>query len=162
MDIPLVDGRVAAVGALDPFVARTIRDLAADAISLELGINVVNGDTLRERTFAPAVHGFLDTVREGHPHTPVLVVSPIWCPSVEDHPGPNLVAPDGKFVAKDGCEELRAGCLTLRRVREILASLVEARRRAGDEHLHLLDGLALFGPDDAGDLPDDLHPNAAG
>jgi lysophospholipase L1-like esterase len=26
----------------------------------------------------------------------------------------------------------------------------------------VLDGLALFGPDDAGDLPDALHPNAAG
>jgi lysophospholipase L1-like esterase len=32
----------------------------------------------------------------------------------------------------------------------------------GDANLHYLDGLALFGPDDAGDLPDDLHPNAAG
>jgi lysophospholipase L1-like esterase len=25
-----------------------------------------------------------------------------------------------------------------------------------------VDGLALFGPDDVGDLPDGLHPNAAG
>jgi hypothetical protein len=38
---------------LDQHVARTIRDLPSDAISLKLGINVVNGDTIRERTFIP-------------------------------------------------------------------------------------------------------------
>ena len=55
---------------LDPFVARTIRDEPGDVVSLKLGINVVNGDTMRERTFVPAVHGFLDTIREGKPATP--------------------------------------------------------------------------------------------
>ena len=54
---------------LDPMVARTIRDLPADLISVKAGINIVNGDTMRERTFAPALHGFLDTVRDGHPTT---------------------------------------------------------------------------------------------
>ena len=68
---------------LDPFVARTIRDLPADVISLKVGINLVNGDTMRDRTFGPALHGFLDTIREGHPTTPLLVVSPIYCPSAE-------------------------------------------------------------------------------
>ena len=40
--------------------------------------------------------------------------------------------------------------------------MVAARRAAGDEHLHLLDGRELFGEDDLDDLPDGLHPNAAG
>ncbi|GAB2845005.1 hypothetical protein GCM10027176_56010 [Actinoallomurus bryophytorum] len=35
---------------VDHFTARTIRDRPADLISLKLGINVVNGDTLRPRT----------------------------------------------------------------------------------------------------------------
>ncbi|MEJ7585093.1 MAG: hypothetical protein WKF43_13665 [Acidimicrobiales bacterium] len=33
---------------------------------------------------------------------------------------------------------------------------------SADTNLHLVDGLALFGPDDVGDLHDDLHPNADG
>ncbi|MCU1391834.1 MAG: GDSL-like Lipase/Acylhydrolase family [Ilumatobacteraceae bacterium] len=147
---------------LDQFVARTIRDLPADVISLKLGINVVNGDAMRERVFVPAVHGLLDTIREGHPDTPILVVSPIFCPSAEDHPGPTLMGPDGGFDTVPGMDEIRSGCLTLRRIRELLAEIVTVRRDAGDAHLTYLDGLELFGADDAGDLPDRLHPNNDG
>lgn len=146
---------------LDPFVARTIRDLPADVISLKVGINLVNGDTMRDRTFGPALHGFLDTIREGHPDTPILVVSPIFCPSAEDRPGPTLPDRDGRFITVDGLGDLRLTCLTLTKIRSMIATIVSARREQ-DEHLHALDGLTLFGPDDADDLPDDLHPNAAG
>jgi len=147
---------------LDQFVARTIRDVPADVISLKLGINIVNGDTMRERAFTPAVHGFLDTVRDGHPQTPILVVSPIFCPSAETNPGPTLMNRRGVFKTVAGHAKTREGCLTLRRIREILATVVATRRRGGDEHLHYLDGLTLFGEGDVGDLPDLLHPNAAG
>ena len=61
---------------LDPFTARTLRDTPADLLSVKIGINLVNADVMRLRAFGPAVHGFLDTVREGHPTTPLLVVSP--------------------------------------------------------------------------------------
>ena len=57
---------------------------------------------------------------------------------------------------------LSAGALTLRRIRGLLAAAVDARRGAGDTNIHYLDGLSLFGPDDAGDLPDLLHPNREG
>jgi hypothetical protein len=147
---------------LDPFVARTIRDLDADLISMKVGINVVNGDALRERAFSPAVHGFLDQVRDGHPDTPLLVVSPIYCPSVEDAPGPTMARPDGTYHAVRGCDELRDTSLTLRRIRGLLAGIVAARRELGDANLHYLDGLDLLGEADADDLPDLLHPNAAG
>lgn len=146
---------------LDGFTARTIRDLPADVISCKLGINVVNGDTMRERTFLPAVHAFLDTIREGHPDTPLLLVSPIFCPPHEDGFGPSLFK-DGKCTSPARSGELAVGTLTLRRIRQLEAEIVAARRAAGDTNLHLLDGLELFGPDDAGDLPDDLHPNPAG
>jgi lysophospholipase L1-like esterase len=146
---------------LDPFVARTIRDEPADLISVKVGINLVNGDTMRERTFGPALHGFLDTIREGHPDTPLLVISPIWCGPVEDHPGPTIVR-DGRCATVEGLDALRQTCLTLTKIRRTIASIVATRRDLGDEHLHHLDGLELFGPADAGDLPDDLHPNAAG
>jgi hypothetical protein len=145
---------------LDPFVARALRDLPVDLISLKVGINVVNGDTMRERTFVPAIHGFLDTIRDGHPTTPVLVVSPILCPAHEQHPGPTVGGTPISVI--DRRPALAVGSLTTGRIRELLADVVATRQAAGDEHLHLLDGRELFGEDDLDDLPDGLHPNAAG
>jgi hypothetical protein len=147
---------------LDQHVARTIRDQPADVISLKVGINVVNGDTMRERTFVPALHGFLDTVRDGHPTTPIAVVTPIFCPEAEEHPGPTVMGEDQQFHVVPRPEELAVGALSLTRIRELIRMVVDARRGAGDANLHVLDGLSLFGPDDLPDLPDLLHPNAAG
>ncbi len=147
---------------LDQFVARTIRDCAADVVSIKVGINVVNMDSMRERVFAPALHGFLDTVREGKRATPIIVISPIYCPGAETRPGPTVPNAAGKFETVAGFDAYRVGCLTLVRIREILADAVARRRDAGDTNLHYVDGLTLFGAADAGDLPDDLHPNPAG
>jgi hypothetical protein len=146
---------------LDGFVARTIAALDADFISAKVGINVVNADSLKERTFTPALHAFLDTVRERKPATPILLVSPIYCPIAEDHVGPT-VREGTIFRSVDAPPEARPGSLTLRRIREIVTNVVERRRALGDANLHALDGLALFGEADAADLPDLLHPNAAG
>jgi hypothetical protein len=147
---------------LDQMVARAIRDEPADLISVKAGINIANGDTMRERTFGPALHGFLDTIREGHPTTPLVLASPIVCPVVEDHPGPTLAGRDGQFATAARSAELSVGALTLQRMRAIEAEVVDARRAAGDPNLHLVDGLTLFGPDDATDLYDGLHPTADG
>ena len=146
---------------LDGFVARTIAALDVDLISAKVGINVVNADSLKERTFVPALHAFLDTIRERQPKTPILLVSPIFCPAAEDHVGPT-VRVGTRYGVVAGPPEIRQGSLTLRRIRALVAKLVEQRRALGDVNLHGLDGLALFGEADAGDLPDDLHPNAAG
>jgi lysophospholipase L1-like esterase len=147
---------------LDQFAARTIRDLPADVISLKLGINVVNADTMRERTFVPAVHGLLDTVRDGHPDAPIMVISPIICPPAETHPGPTIPGADRRFSVVERPEALSLGALTLVRIRELLELIVANRREHGDGNLHYLHGYELFGPADIADLPDDLHPNAAG
>ena len=147
---------------LDQFVARTMRDAPADVVTVKAGINIVNMDSMRERVFVPALHGFLDTLREGKPDTPVAVISPIYCPSAETRPGPTIPNAEGRFVTVDGFEAHRVGCLTLTRIRELIAEAVDTRRSAGDAALQYVDGLELFGPEDAGDLPDDLHPNPAG
>jgi hypothetical protein len=147
---------------LDPFMARAVRDLPATAISLELGINILNADTMRERTFVPAFHGFLDTVREGHPETPVAVITPILCPAAERRPGPTFPGPDLRTRTVDRPDELALGALTLSRIRELLHEHVGVRREEGDRHLHVVDGLALFGEDDVDHLPDGLHPDAEG
>ena len=147
---------------LDQFMARSIRDHPATAISLELGINVINGDTMRERAFIPAFHGFLDTVRDGHPETPILIASPIICPIAEDRPGPTLLGGDGIGYTPERPMELSQGALTLTRVREVLRDHVKIRLEQGDQRIAIIDGLSLFGQNDIHDLPDGLHPNAAG
>jgi hypothetical protein len=155
---------------LDPFVARTLRDLPADLLSLKIGINLVNTDLMRLRAFGPAVHGFLDTLREGHPATPLLVVSPVYCPIHEETPGPSL--PDASalaegrlmFRAAGHADEVRSGKLTLGLIRAQLQAIVRQRREQGrDRNIHYLDGSALYGIDDNArlPLPDALHPDTA-
>ena len=152
---------------LDPFTARTLRDTPADLLSVKIGINLVNADVMRLRAFGPAVHGFLDTVREGHPTTPLLVVSPLLCPMHEDTPGPCLLDFAGlkegrlEFSALGDPAERGAGKLTLDVIRAELARIV-AQRSADDPHLHYLDGRDLYGERDFAELPlpDRLHPDA--
>ncbi|PJN34408.1 lipase [Streptomyces sp. CB02959] len=153
---------------LDPFTARALRDTPADLISVKIGINVVNADLMRLRAFTPAVHGFLDTIREGHPTAPLLVVSPILCPIHEDTPGPS--APDFaalsagrlRFRAAGDPAERASGKLTLTGIRDALARIVQ-QRAADDPHLYYLDGRDLYGRSDSAELPlpDELHPDAA-
>jgi hypothetical protein len=149
---------------LDGFVARAMRDTPADAISLKLGINIVNSDAMRLRAFTPAVHAFLDTIRDGHPDTPILVVSPLFCGIHEETPGPGAfdtaALAEGRvaFVATGDRADVPAGRLNLRVIRAELERIV-AERSASDSHLAYLDGLTLFGEDDAlaHPLPDRLH-----
>lgn len=155
---------------LDQFTARTIRDTPADVISLKLGINVVNGDSHRMRSFTPAVHGFLDTIREGrHAETPLLVVSPLWCGIHEQTPGPvechnvdDDAGPRRLFRATGDPADIRDGRLSLEVLRAELARIVALRQQQG-ENLHFLSGPELYGVADAQThpLPDDLHPDTA-
>lgn len=149
---------------LDPFLARVIRDSPAEMISLKIGINIVNLDGMRLRTFVPAVHGFLDTIRDGHPETPLVLVSPILCPIHEETPGPGAIDPSSletgelKFIATGGPVDQSPGKLTLQVIRRELASVVTTR---SDRNLHYLDGTTLYGEPDALELPlpDALHPD---
>ncbi len=148
---------------LDAFVARTIRDTPADVISLKIGVNIVCGDVMRLRAFRPAVDGFLDTIRDGHPDTPIVLVSPIWCEPVEASAGPTVQDPDRseEWTIASGTEaDVAAGKLSLRAVRAALSSIVDRRRADGDHRLRHLDGLSLYGERDAAamPLPDNLHP----
>ncbi|WP_406444033.1 GDSL-type esterase/lipase family protein [Streptomyces sp. NBC_00631] len=166
--VELVNLGLGGSALLDPFTARAVRDAPTDLISLKLGINVVNTDLMRLRAFGPAVHGFLDTVREGHPTTPLLVVSPILCPMHEDTPGPTAMdlsdfgAGRLTFTAVGDPAERASGKLTLNVIRDELSRIVD-QRAAEDPHLHYLDGRALYGEADAAELPlpDGLHPDAA-
>ncbi|WP_028812119.1 GDSL-type esterase/lipase family protein [Streptomyces flavidovirens] len=153
---------------LDPFTARALRDTPADLISIKIGINLVNTDLMRLRAFTPAVHGFLDTIREGHPTAPLLVVSPILCPIHEETPGPSVpdfTALSGgrlRFRAAGDPAERASGKLALGVIRDELARIVQ-QRAAEDPNLYHLDGRDLYGEADSAELPlpDELHPDAA-
>jgi hypothetical protein len=159
-NLSLTDMGFAGEALLDPFVARVIAATKADVITLKLGINIVNCGGMIPRTFGPALHGFLDIIREGHPHTPVVVISPILCPPHEMNPGPTLVSTSGFYGRTPDPDE---DALDLLRVREIIAGVVRTRA-ASDDNLTYLDGLDLLGvdPGDAALLPDSLHPDQAG
>lgn len=166
--VDVINLGLAGSAMLDPFTARAMRDIPADVISVKIGINLVNGDVMRLRAFDPAVHGFLDTIRDGHPGVPLLVVGPLYCPIHEHTPGPGAFDPSAlamgqvRFQATGDPAEISRGKLTLSVIRERLAHIV--RSRAGDDpHLDYLDGHDLYGPSDFADhpLPDNLHPDAA-
>ena len=127
---------------LSGLAARAIRDQAADGIVLKLGINVHGDGMLKERTFLDSAHSMISIIREKHATTPVMIISPIYSASRETAGS--------------------AGGPSLARMRELLEGVVEARIRAGDRRIRYLSGRTLFDEADAPDLPDDLHPNAAG
>ena len=128
---------------MEPMLARIIRDRPADAISLKVGINIQGSASLSPRTFQPALIGFVQLIREGHPELPIAVISPIVSPPREQTP--NAV---GLSLSEIRCH-----------VREAYDRLVAC----GDPNLHYFDGTELFGEDLVADyLPDLLHPNGDG
>ena len=126
---------------IDPMMARLVRDLPADIISIKLGINT-HDNHFTDRTFSAAVIGTIATIREKHPQIPLVVCSPIWSPARE------TVAP-GTGVP-------------LVQMREIIEAAVCTFKKHGDQHIYYIDGLKLFGPEYHALLPDDLHPDAEG
>lgn len=150
---------------LDSYVATAIRDREADIISLEIGINVINHDGFRVRTFLSAVTAFLDTIRERHTTTPIWVVSAILCPVVEDRPGPTMMVglPGARRAETEGQpHDVQRGRLSLALTRELLRQIVERRSRT-DSNLHYLDGRELYGEAESESMPmrDGLHPDSA-
>jgi hypothetical protein len=146
---------------LEQFSARTIRDMDFEFLSLKLGINVVNGANMTSRTFGPAVHGFIDTIRERHPLVPILIISPVCCPAHENNPGPSETSPDGLVMGQPHSRHTWIGELTLRSIRETLNELVNQRSKS-DANIYYLDGLKLFNETEALTMPDGIHPDSAG
>lgn len=126
---------------LDPMIARIIRDMNADFISLKLGINVHAGD-LSLRTFPAAVIGTIAIIREKHKNTPLIVCSPIYSPPREETPS---------VVGN-----------TLKDMRDAVKRAVESFHKRGDKNIYYVDGLKIFGTELIDYLPDELHPDSKG
>lgn len=127
---------------LEPMLARLIRDLPADYLSMCVGINIYGAASLSPRTFRAAIIGFVQIVREKHPDTPYVVMSPIYSPPRET--APNAVE------------------FTLQAMRDEVAAAVATLQAAGDRNLHYVNGLEIFGAAYTHLLPDELHPDAEG
>lgn len=140
---------------LDPYVARAIASQPADRITLKVGINIHNLQSLRQRTFAPLVHGFIQTIRDARPDTPITIISPIFSGDREHSAVTDI-------PVRLGIGEPWAGDLTLTQMRDILRGVVEVRQRHGDCAIDYLDGRDLLSERDAAHLHDGLHPDAAG
>ncbi|MBC2601275.1 SGNH/GDSL hydrolase family protein [Puniceicoccus vermicola] len=127
---------------LDIQIARLIRDLPADAISICAGINIYGRGSLSARSFAQNLIASVEIIREKHPDTPLLLISPIY--GCERETNPNACS------------------MTLADYRAQVRETAELFQKLGDSHLHYLDGLELFGESLAQHLPDNLHPSAEG
>lgn len=127
---------------LEPMVARLIRDLPADVITLCVGINVYGAETLSPRVFKTALIGMLETIRDKHTTTPLYVISPIYGSERET-------------------EENVLG-FTLPLMREDISQTVELLQQRGDHQIFYRNGLDWFNDLDKNRLSDGLHPDAAG
>jgi len=143
---------------IDPPTARTIARLPADVITLKFGINIVTGDAMRRRVFVPALHGFLDAVRDAHPAVPIVVLSASSAPAFEELPGPLRLDADGRLTGTPRPGDV--GALSLADTRAAIAEVLAARD--DDPRLFGMDGRELLGPDDVHRLYDGLHPDPAG
>ncbi|MFG3285623.1 GDSL-type esterase/lipase family protein [Streptomyces sp. NPDC048111] len=119
--------------------AEQLARLRADVITLAFGTNCwsrvpFSATLMHENTLA-----FLRLVRQGHPTTPLLLVSPLLCPEAETTPN--------------------ALGATLGELRSAMESATRELIAAGDRFLRLLPGQALLG---AEHLADGLHPTDEG
>lgn len=128
---------------LDPVAAATIAQTPADLISLCVGINSYNAAVFSERSYGPALQGFIKTIRAAHPDTPIVVITPV------------LSLPRENKVNAVGW--------TLADYRRATAHVIAVMQDRGDENLHMIDGAAVFTEQEAADrMPDTLHPDTAG
>ena len=127
---------------LEPMLARLIRDLPADVITLKLGINCISG-SLDARTFPGAVLGLVQIIRERHSQTPIVLISPIAYPPHETTP--NVVA------------------YTIAAMRDAIRDVQQRLVAAGDDNLLYVNGLDIFDVASIHRYSDDeCHPGAEG
>jgi lysophospholipase L1-like esterase len=119
--------------------AEELAQLPADVISIAHGTNCWTRTPHGAELFAACFRAFLAILRAGHPHTPIVAISPLLRADAEAVPN--------KLGA------------TLADLRAAFEAVVAERRAAGDAALALVPGLPLV-PRER--LPDGIHPDDAG
>jgi len=119
--------------------AEQLAALPADLISLSHGTNCWQRLPHSAARMREGLRDFLSVLREGHPATPVVCVSPLLRPQAEASPN-------------------RLGA-THAALRAVFEAVVRERIAAGDAQLLLVEGAELVAPEL---LPDGIHPGDAG
>ncbi|MGW0394492.1 GDSL-type esterase/lipase family protein [Streptomyces sp. NPDC003042] len=119
--------------------AEQLAALPADVITLAFGTNCWTRVPHSVPLLYETTRAFLDLIRQDHPRTPLLLLSPVLRPDAERTPN-------------------RLGA-TLGALRDAMERATRDRIAAGDGHLALLPGRDLLGPEH---LADGLHPDDAG
>ncbi|MEU4351381.1 GDSL-type esterase/lipase family protein [Streptomyces sp. NPDC023838] len=119
--------------------AEQLASLPADVLTLAFGTNCWSGAPSSAPLLYETTRAFLTLVREGHPHTPLLLLSPLLRPEAEQTPN--------------------ALGATLSALRAAMEAAALDRAKNGDSRLHVLPGRDLLTP---ADLADGLHPNDGG
>ena len=119
--------------------AEHIASLEADAITVAYGATCWTRVPYSVGLVEEGFRAFLDVIRQGHPTTPVVVVSPIVRPDAEDEPN-------------------RLGA-TMSDIRHTIEKVTRERILAGDRTLSLIAGAAIIAEEH---LADGIHPGNEG
>jgi len=119
--------------------AEQLAGVAASVISITHGTNCWTRVPFSEGMLYEGTRAFLEVVRQGHPETPIVVVSPVVRPDAEATPN-------------------RLGA-TLADLRRAMERATDERIGAGDDRLWLIPGGDLLRPEH---LSDGIHPDDAG
>ena len=131
---------------LDPMVARIIRDLPADVITVKTGINIFGAASLTARSYQAALIGLIQSIRDGHPRTPIGIITAIYS-SLHDISEPTI----------------NSAGLSLENYREMTRDAFNRLVQSGDSRLLLFEGSDLLKPDEAEALKEDgVHPSGEG
>jgi hypothetical protein len=120
-------------GKGEPALARAVAEIDAAAFVLDFAQNNSDVDSL-----AQVYDPFIGILRERHPDTPIVSITPIYAA--------------GEATASRRNEQMRA----------LIRKVVSRRIAAGDTHLQLVEGPDLLGPSRVDGLVDGTHPNDLG
>ncbi len=123
-------------GKGDPEVAHAMAEIDASCFVMDFGVNCDSVEACRS-VYAP----FLAIIREKHPLTPMLCVTPVFA-TVE------MFVP----ASRDKWSGLR----------RVIREAVAARRSNGDRRISLVEGADLLGPEGHEGFVDGTHPNDLG
>ncbi len=121
-------------GVGEPELAEAMREIDASCYVIDFCQNCPTAEYLRD-VYAP----FLRIIRETRPDTPMICVTPIFSLS-----------------------EIWGGTTRLEDMRRYIREAVAERKEMGDEHITLVEGYDMLGPDDRVGLVDTSHPNDLG
>ena len=133
LNIDIVNHGYSGNGMGEPEMAQILADIDAACYVIDFGVNLPSVDSLG-KVYGP----FMDILCQKHPHTPIIVVTPIF--QTHEFWGP----------AKPTF------------MRDIVRKEVARLRNAENYNILLVEGFELLGPDMADGLVDGVHPNDLG